>query len=451
MIGKEQVEELLSTVIKNAPCDALAMFSASDDGLTRFANNGIHQNTAGFSASVSFKAAVGKKLGVASTNLLDISELRNTLARAKTAAEVQPENPHFNGFAKPAEFSQVLTYIQGAEFAGPDFRSKAASEICSIAKDSGCIASGSVRSGISELAVATTEGLFCYTPISSVASNVIFSRDSKSGYAAMIGRDPGRLDAASLGLIARDKCLSGSERLHEIEPGEYEVILEAEAVAGLFEWLSYIGFGSKNFLDGTSFMAGRIGNKIIGDNITIVDDPTDPNCLPIPFDFEGVPKCRLPLIENGVAKNVCFDSMTAHEAGVKSTGHGLPPAANEGGMPMHLHIIPGNHSLDEMIASCQKAILITRFHYINGFLDPRNAVLTGMTRDGTFLVENGKITKAVRNLRFTQNMLQALSDVVMLGNKTKAVASWWEDTGATMAVDMKISRFKFTGVQQDTV
>lgn len=192
-------------------------------------------------------------------------------------------------------------------------------------------------------------------------------------------------------------------------------------------------------------MSNRIGQKIMGENVTVYDDGNDQSAIAFPFDFEGVPKQKVTLIEKGVAKGVVYDSITAHKDKVKSTGHALTPDSAEGALALNLFIEAGNSSGDKMIESVERGLLVTRFHYINGLLDTTNALLTGMTRDGTFWIENGKVKHGVKNLRFTESMLKAFSNAVQISKERKIVNSWWGDVGCVVAPAMWIKNFKFTG------
>jgi predicted Zn-dependent protease len=246
--------------------------------------------------------------------------------------------------------------------------------------------------------------------------------------------------------VAVNKALR-SRNPTDIEPGAYTVILEEEAVADMVFYLSYMGLGALSVQEGRSFMSGRFGEKITGDNITIWDDGHDSRGLMFPFDYEGVPKQRVTLIENGVAKGVVYDSFTAGREGNKtSTGHGLPAPNTFGPIPANLFLAPGQATKEEMLASTERGIWVTRFHYTNP-VHPVQTVLTGMTRDGTFLIENGQITRPLKNLRFTQSILEAFSQVEMLGSELKLLRGDW-DGFATCAPVVKIRGFQFTGTTE---
>jgi len=227
----------------------------------------------------------------------------------------------------------------------------------------------------------------------------------------------------------------------ELPPGKYTVILEEAAVASLLLFLGFLGFGAKTFIQGRSFMARKIGEKITGGNITIVEDPYHPRMNAMPFDYEGVVKKKVPLIENGVAQGVVYNSYYASQAGVESTGHALPPNNTFGPYPKNMVMSPGNSNLDEMISSTEKGILITHFWYIN-YMNPMITQVTGTTRDGTFLIEDGKIKSAVKNMRIGQSILEAFSNAEMMSEDRKLCPQF----GVVMYVPaMKIKDFAFIG------
>ncbi|MCK5584833.1 TldD/PmbA family protein, partial [Candidatus Bipolaricaulota bacterium] len=227
----------------------------------------------------------------------------------------------------------------------------------------------------------------------------------------------------------------------------YTVILEEDAVATMMFFLGILGMGALSMQESRSFMSGRIGEKVTGDNITIWDDGFDPRGVVLPFDYEGVPKQKVMLIEDGVARGVVYDSATAHlEPGKVSTGHGLPAPNTMGPIPINLLMKPGSATKEEMIASTEKGIWVTRFHYVNP-VHPVKAILTGMTRDGTFLIENGKITRPLKNLRFTQSILEAFANAEMLSQDLKMIKMGFGNFG-TCAPAAKINGFTFTGATE---
>jgi predicted Zn-dependent protease len=255
------------------------------------------------------------------------------------------------------------------------------------------------------------------------------------------------LDVDSLAQEAIGK--TSKEEPIPIEPGEYEVILEPYAVSEFLSFLGYLGFHALAVQEGRSFFSDRLGEKMVDEKVTIYDDGLDPEGLQVPFDFEGVPKKKVTFFERGVAKGVTYDSFTAGREGKDSTGHGLIAPNTSGPIPINLFMQEGRSSLGEMIKSVRRGIYVTRFHYTN-VVEPMKAIITGMTRDGTFLIEGGEITRPVKNLRFTESVLKALSRVSAISKDRRicsegTVYSRRFVTGTTVPA-LKIDGFNFSGV-----
>ncbi|NIM97598.1 MAG: TldD/PmbA family protein [candidate division Zixibacteria bacterium] len=445
MIGKDNILSLLSSVLAKSEADETeAVYIGGESGLTRFANSTIHQNVSERNSRVYFRTALGKKIGVASTNSFVKEDLEKGLKDASEIAGNQKENPHFPGLPPKQDAPSVNTYFEKTVQFSPAQRAEAVKKIFDRARALRLSCAGSFSTGDSEIAVVNSNGVACYQPLTAAYLNLIVMGDNSSGFSDQFTRDANQIDVDSLADVAIKKCVDSKDP-EEVEPGDYQVILEPSAVAALVEWMNYIGFGCKAFQEGTSFMSNRIGKKIMGDNVTMYDNGLDESGIAFPFDFEGVPKQRVSLIEKGVARGVVYDSISAQKEGKKSTGHAFTPGSAEGGLALNLFIQGGDSSLNKMIESMERGILITRFHYINGFLDTTNALLTGMTRDGTFSVEDGKVKHGIKNLRFTESMLKAFSNVLQISKERKIVASWWEDVGCILAPAMLMDKFKFTG------
>jgi predicted Zn-dependent protease len=445
MIGKDKIFAALSSILKRSDADQTeAVFIGSDNALTRFANSFIHQNVSETNSKTYIRAILGKKIGVAVTNSFKRDDLKKALENAIEIAKNQKENPDFSTLPSKEKYVKLRTHFKNTASFTPAQRASEVKKIFDKAAAHKLTVAGSFSTGESEVAVMNTNGVRCYQPLSAAAINVVIMSDNSSGYAEDLNRDVSKIDVEKLSEIAIQKCL-GSRNPKGVEPGEYDVILEHTAVANLLEWMNYIGFGSKSFQEKTSFLADRIGQKIMGDNISIYDDGNDESAVAFPFDFEGAAKKKVTLIQKGIAKGVVYDSISANKDKVKSTGHALLPDEAEGALCLNVFVKAGNSSRNKMIESCARGLLITRFHYINGLLDTRNALMTGMTRDGTFWIEDGKIQHGVKNLRFTESMLKAFSNVELISRDRKIVNSWWGDVGCIVCPAMFIKNFKFTG------
>jgi predicted Zn-dependent protease len=211
--------------------------------------------------------------------------------------------------------------------------------------------------------------------------------------------------------------------------------------------MAYTGFSAVAFQEGRSFLCGKLGEQIVDPRISIWDDGLSLEGLPQPFDFEGVPKQRVDLIQEGIARGVVYDSYRAgKEQGQASTGHALPPTFTMGPLPLNAFFGPGDATIEEMIASTERGIYVTRFHYTRP-VEPSKVVITGMTRDGTFMVENGEIAYPIKNLRFTQGYLEALNHVEMVGKESRLLAGWSALFRSTVPA-LKLGRFNFTGATE---
>jgi predicted Zn-dependent protease len=258
----------------------------------------------------------------------------------------------------------------------------------------------------------------------------------------------GKLDVPALGERAIRKCRDGAGPAG-IEPGDYEVVLEPAALAELMEWMTYTCFGARGVHEKTSALAGNWGTPLLGENVTIYDDATEAAGLPTPFDFEGQGKRRLTIVENGVPRGYGTDSTWAARMGVPNTAHAFFRSGGDvDPVPMNLFLAAGDVPAAALAGGVERGLLVTRFHYVNGFLDTRRALMTGMTRDGTFLIENGKVVRSVGNLRFTQSMVEAFRDVRAVSREREVIPAWWSPVANTGAITMPavhLGRFHFSG------
>jgi predicted Zn-dependent protease len=388
----------------------------------------------------------GKKVGVASGNDLDDEALQKVVESAETVARFQQDNPDFHTLPGAQAVREVDAYAEPTAACTPQDRARGVVTICSHARDQSLEASGAFSTSVEEVMVANSLGVSAYHRGTVAHILTVITSDTGSGYAAVGAMDVSDLDPEAVGHLAVDKALRSRDPI-DVEPGNYTVILEEDAVADMLQMLAYLGFGALAVQEGRSFMNDRFGEQITGENISIWDDGCDPRGLMLPFDFEGVPKQHVMLIENGIAKGVVYDSFTAgREEGKVSTGHSLPAPNTFGPYPMNLFMAPGECTKEEMLASTEHGIWVTRFHYTNA-VHPIKTVLTGMTRDGTFLIENGQITRPLKNLRFNQSILEAFSQAEMLGSGLKLVKSDWGST-ATCVPAVKLRRFRFTGTTE---
>ncbi len=445
MLGKDKIKEITDRVLAYSGADQteVLMFSETEH-LTRFANSYIHQNVSETNAQVRVRAVVGKRTGVASTNDLRPAALEKVVNDAVTAARLQQENPDFKTLPGAAEYQQVESYVARTADFTPEERARMVKILCDKARERTLSASGAFSTTDEEFAVANSRGVFGYHPSTQAELMTVIMGDSGSGFASRTCRDVADIDAAALANIAIEKALKSRDPI-AIEPGEYTVILEEDAVGDMVGFLAYMGLSALAVQEKRSFMCDRFGERIVGENITIWDDGLDTRSAPLPFDYEGVPKQRVELIANGIAKGVVYDTYTAgREAGKHSTGHALPAPNTYGPFPLNLFLQTGAATKEEMLASTKRGIWVTRFHYTNG-LHPLKTIFTGMTRDGTFLIEDGEITRPLKNLRFTQSILDALSNVEMISRDAKLYTDFF---GAIHVPALKVRNFTFSGVTE---
>jgi len=445
MIGRDKIVGLLKEVVSHSRADLTeAVFTGTDYGLTRYANSYIHQNVADQNSNVAFKVAIGKKIGVAGTNIFEKEALERTCNDAIEIAERALPLSYFSGFARPAKYKRFKTYFDITANVTPARRAAVVKRICDKAERKGLIASGALSTSASEIAVVNSNGVVDYQPNTSCSINIIISSEDSSGYAQGLRRRFDKIDFGSLADKALQKCLAARNPI-ELEPGKYDVVLEPVAVANLLEWLTFIAFTADPYHEKTSFLSGKKGKRIGVSGLSIYDDALDTKGIAFPFDFEGVPKKRVFFIRNGMGGGPVYNLITAAKYKTRTTGHGTPPGWSGGPMPLNVHLAPGKVPLAKMISSVRRGILVTRFHYINGFLDTPRALLTGMTRDGTFLVEDGKVVSGVKNLRFTESMVRAFGNIQAIAKETDLVDTWWSDVGCISAPAMLIKDFNFSG------
>jgi predicted Zn-dependent protease len=448
MLGESEVRRIVDTVLRGSRADhtEVEVFS-NDSALTRFANNYIHQNVEHTDVDVRVRAVIGQKIGIASANEIDEQSLTRLTARAFELAQHQRENEDFRSLPRPQPISKVDAFVEATARCGPEERAAVVGQVCDASSRAGLTAAGAFHTTSQELALANSLGVFAYGTETQADINTVVMSETSSGHASRVSKDVGDIDGDDVAREAVDKALRGVQPM-TIEPGDYEVILEPYAVCDILDFFSYLSFGALAFTEKRSFMSGRLGERVMGENISIWDDGLDERGLPAAFDYEGVPKTRVDFIDRGVAKNVCWDTYFATKAGPDhfSTGHALPAGATIGPLPLHLFMGAGDASIDDMIRDVKRGVYVTRFWYTRT-VHPLNVVVTGMTRDGTFLIENGQIAGPVRDLRFTQGYVDALNNVGAVGRALKLVLG---DIGggARLVPALKINSWNFTGVKE---
>jgi PmbA protein len=434
--------ELAARAVALAGADgAEAIVTSGDSALTRFANGHIHQNVAETSVAVSVRAVIGTRQGVASTNRIDDEGLSECCASAVEAARMAPEDPSFPGLPAAAAIETPVRVSEAARSFGADRRADAVAAIVAESSSRGLTAAGTVQMSDAVVAIASSTGVNAAQEATDVGVTVLSMGDrGGSGWASVTAMGPEGLDASALGRLAAETALRAQDP-GDLAPGSYAVVLAPDAVAELLTMLAYTGFSARTFAEGSSFMTGHLGERILAPEITIVDDALAPGALGLTFDFEGMPKHRTPLVEAGVAIAPVTDSYWAARTGRPNTGHALPAPNAFGPYPLNIEMAPGDRTEDELVGSVERGVFVSRLHYVN-VEDPVTVRLTGMTRDGTFLIENGRIGRPVKNQRFTQEIVAALSKVDGVGRQRALVG---ERGGASLVPALLLPRFDFTG------
>lgn len=424
------------------PADAAeAVVVSRYSALTRFADNRIHQNVAEDDAQLSIRAVLGSRTGVASTNKLDDESIARCAGAAAEAARHAPHDSDFPGLPQPRQLSIPSRTPLLLDAYGPSERAEAAQEILDQSAARGLVAAGTVAVNDTLTAVSNTHGVDAATHTDDLRATVLsMNGPHASGWSSYYGRDARGFLPAQLGSHAAT-IAERSEGAIELTPGTYTVVLAPEAVADLIDFLGYLGFGAKAFAEGSSFLIDAQGSRVVDPRISIYDDALSPATVGISFDYEGQPRRRTPLIEGGIAIGPVTDSYFAALLGRDNTGHALPAPNAYGPLPLNLEMAAGDTSTDDMIASVERGVYVTRFHYVN-VEDPMRVVLTGMTRDGTFMIENGRLAEPVRNLRFTQSVLSAFSSVGAIGSQRQLYGS---EGSAVLAPSLLLERWAFTG------
>jgi PmbA protein len=438
---------LAETVLRHAEregaTEAEVLVMAEDSALTRFANSEIHQNVAETNVQLNLRFVHGRRVAVASSGRTDDEGLRRLAEQAAAIARNVEELEDWGGLPAPGPIRDVAgAYVEATAEATPELRADAVRQVIAAADEAGVTAYGSFSTGVETTAVANSNGVRAeQRRTSAQLLTVHMSADGGSGYAEADAVDATRFDPAALGREAAAKARATADA-RALEPGDYPVVLEEYAVVDLLDMLGYLGFSALAVQEGRSF--AEPGRRVGTDLVSMWDDGADPDGLPMAFDYEGVGKERVELIERGVCRDVVYDAQTAARAGRRSTGHGLPAPNPYGPFPLNMVMAAGDTARDDLIGELDRGLLVTRFHYTNP-VHPKLVVVTGMTRDGTFLVEGGRIVAPVRNLRFTQSYLDALAGVVAVGRERRTLRGF---LGGVVVPPVRIEGWTFTGATE---
>jgi predicted Zn-dependent protease len=433
-----------------ALCDRVLGFATADDVRvnvssgtstnTRFAVNQISTAGDNTNVSVTVRAVFGRKAGSATTNRVDDGSLRAVVERAQALARLAPDDPEMLPELGPQSYAEARGFASTTATLDPGGRAAAVRAITDPAADAGLVSTGYLEANAGSVAVATSRGLFAWREETAVAltTTVRTPDGTGSGWAGATSHDFTRIDAAALGARAIEKAKRSVNPV-AVEPGRYTVVLEPTAVGNLVQLIA--GAAQARAADeGRSFFSKpgggtKIGMKVVDERVTLLSDPLDPDAYGTTFGGDGLPSQKMTWIENGVVTNLAYDRFWAQQKGA------VPSA-----FPGSLRMLGGTTSLDEMIASTERGLLVTRFWYIRP-VDPRTILYTGLTRDGTFLIENGRVTRAVKNLRWNESPIFMLNNVESMGVPVRVSASESGGPGQAVVVPpLTVRDFTFTSL-----
>jgi predicted Zn-dependent protease len=462
MLTREQAGDIFDRITKLSTADEVeVVFSGGQFALTRFANNTIHQNVAEENHIVSVRTAFGGRTARAFTNKFDDESLRLVVQSSESLAKVQHPDPDLlpmpdpreaAGTAGPSVTRPLSRHFEATASITPELRADGVKKIVNVAQKHKLTTAGVYSSAESVEGIFNSCGLSNWHTQTSAEVSITMLAPDSSGWQKANSPDVANVDPLALAEVAAKKAID-SAHPREIPAGKYTVILEPAAVLDIvgFMFWDYSGMA---ILDQRSFLSGRIGTRLFGDNITIWDDVAHPLQAGSPFDGEGMQRRRVGLVENGVVKRVVYARATAARmkqsehrdkvGPIEATGHGFALPNEMGEMP--LNIVFGStanpQTVAQMIASTERGVLVTRLWYIRE-VEPFEKMLTGMTRDGTFYVEDGKVQGGVRNFRFNESLIHMLSNVEAMSVPRRSSG---EESFDMVVPAMKIREFNFTEV-----
>lgn len=410
-----------------------------DAALTRFADNVISQNVASSSRSFSVRLLDNGRSAKMNFNQSDDASLKRAVSSGLEILRKQKKDPGLLPLAAPAPLPKGLKlYFRETAELGPVWRAERAAELAMACKKAGQTAYGTVENGEWGITIANSRGVFARHRESFAVHSVTVRDGDGFGWAEQPAFDARKLDFARLNETARAKAAAGRSP-RDLKPGKYSVILEPNAASALLSYLAVYGFGGQLYNEGRSFACGGLGRRLLSPLLSMEDDALGGAAPGMPFDFEGLPRRRVTLVENGVLKAVVHDRKTAAKARTSSTGHALPQPSHMGPIPLNVSVKPGSGTLRDLIMGAERAVLVTQFHYTN-ILRQNTVEMTGMTRNGTFLVEDGRIAFPVKNLRFTQSMAEAFRNIEAVSAETARVQEW----GSISSPAMRLTGFNFS-------
>ncbi len=435
-------EELLSIadqVLEHAPPGSEAEVTVTETAtaLTRYANSGIHQNVADRTLRLRLRLVRDGRSGVAESQVARDDGGPALVEAAETIRAHSPLGDPVHPIAPDGGDDTEHGYSDFTEAMTPEERADTVGVICAAANAVGQKAFGTYENTITAVAMASSTGLRRAARRSAAELIAVCRGADGSAYGARFGADASKLDARELATEVTERC-ARNQGAAPTDPGVYEVVLSPYAAAEMLEYLGIIGLGGLAVLEQRSFM--RFGERLMSETVTITDDVRRAELTPLPFDGEGATTRPVTIIDRGTCTAVVHYSVTAARAHVATTGHSFAQPNSEGPLPHYLCLEAGDGDPELMISACRRGLVITRFWYVRP-VHPLKTIITGMTRDGTFLVENGRVVRPVRDLRFTQSIVDALADVRSIGADRLVSRGYF---GATTAPWLHLGGFTFS-------
>ena len=442
LIGPDEFRRVAEAALDTKGVDGVeVLFMHEWGGLTRFASSAIHQSTWREDTGLRVRVVSQGRVAVVAANGFSPEDAIKAAKSAHEMTQVVSPDPHFPGLAPHEPAAERDGFDEATARVTPEERAEAVASLIGRCEP-GFEASGAYETTAVEVGLANSEGQFCWAPTSQASiTTVITGGEGGNGFAEIFSKRSSELDPLAVGARAASKARD-SQNPRDLDAGTYEVVLEPAAVSTLVGFLGFIGFGGRMLLEGRSCFSGKEGQRVAAPSITMVDDALAPDTIGTPFDFEGTPRRRVEMIKDGIFVGGVWDLRSAKQAERESTGHALPAPNPEGPFPLNVKLEPGDSTLDQMISATERGLLVTRFHYSN-VVHPVESTITGMTRDGTFLIENGQLKHPVKNFRFTQSIIEALLATSMVGRDTELASEFFFSASRVPA--LKIDRFQFTG------
>ena len=444
ILTKDQCAGLFAMVLDAAKSfgvrDVEAIFGAHREALTRFANNTIHQNVSEQAQMLSVRVQLDGKTARATTNRLDAASIRSAVAESIALSKAASADPELLPMAELAPITEVNRFDRSTADASPVERAHAVAEAIRVVEAAGQTAAGIYSTGQNVEALFNSQGIAAWHAETMANFSITAMAGNSSGWAKGSAVAGGSMDPVAMARTASEKARRSHDP-SEISAGRYTVILEPAAVLDLVGQM-FGDFSATAMEDQRSFLTDRLGVKLFGENIHIYDDVAHPLQAGVPFDGEGVPRRKLPLVDAGVPRELAYSRASAHRAGVQPTGHGYPLPNEAGEAPANIVIAGGKTSVEEMIASVDRGVLVTRLWYIRE-VEPFAKMMTGMTRDGTFLIEGGRVARGLKNFRFNQGIIELLNNVEAMSPSVRASG---EEAFDMVVPAMKVNNFHFTEV-----